>query len=54
MDLGYSHYFLTRPDAVGSIQSRDAEADVYLGVLGMRYGSIDPSSGFSMTELEYK
>lgn len=36
------------------IRQRVEESEVYLGVLGMRYGSIDPGSGFSMTELEYR
>lgn len=30
------------------------KAGIYLGVLGMRYGSIDPATGRSMTELEYR
>ncbi len=29
------------------------KADVYLGIFGVRYGSIDPGTGLSMTELEY-
>ena len=28
-------------------------ADVYLGIFGIRYGSIDQATGFSMTELEF-
>ena len=28
-------------------------SDVYLGIFGMRYGSIDQATGFSMTELEF-
>lgn len=30
------------------------ESQIYLGILGMRYGYIDEASGFSMTELEYR
>jgi hypothetical protein len=30
------------------------KADVYIGVFGVRYGSIDPSTGLSMTELEFR
>jgi hypothetical protein len=30
------------------------KAGIYFGVLGMRYGSIDPATGLSMTELEYR
>jgi hypothetical protein len=29
------------------------KADIYLGIFGARYGSIDPATGMSMTELEY-
>jgi O-acetyl-ADP-ribose deacetylase (regulator of RNase III) len=29
-------------------------ADVYVGVFGVRYGSIDPATGISMTELEFQ
>lgn len=31
-----------------------AECDAYVGVLGTRYGSIDKSSGMSITEIEYR
>jgi tetratricopeptide (TPR) repeat protein len=30
------------------------QADLYVGILGMRYGSLDAASGLSMTELEYR
>lgn len=30
------------------------ECDLYLGIFGVRYGSIDPQTGRSMTELEYR
>jgi hypothetical protein len=30
------------------------KADVYLGVFGVRYGSLDPVTGLSMTELEFR
>lgn len=30
------------------------EADIYVGVFGVRYGSIDPATGISMTELEFR
>jgi hypothetical protein len=29
------------------------EADAYLGIFGVRYGSIDAKTGLSMTELEF-
>ncbi|MCX7840090.1 MAG: DUF4062 domain-containing protein, partial [Anaerolineae bacterium] len=28
--------------------------DLYIGLFGVRYGSIDPKSGKSMTEVEYR
>jgi len=28
------------------------QADVYVGIFGMRYGSVDPQTGLSMTEIE--
>lgn len=30
------------------------KADIYIGIFGVRYGSIDPATGISMTELEYQ
>jgi O-acetyl-ADP-ribose deacetylase (regulator of RNase III) len=36
------------------IRDKVESAEVYLGIIGMRYGSVDPASGFSMTELEYR
>jgi O-acetyl-ADP-ribose deacetylase (regulator of RNase III) len=30
------------------------KADVYVGVFGVRYGSVDPATGLSMTELEFR
>jgi O-acetyl-ADP-ribose deacetylase (regulator of RNase III) len=36
------------------IRRRVLESRIYLGILGMRYGHIDPISGLSMTELEYR
>jgi O-acetyl-ADP-ribose deacetylase (regulator of RNase III) len=29
-------------------------AQIYLGILGLRYGYVDPGTGLSMTELEYR
>lgn len=30
------------------------KADVYVGLFGVRYGSLDPATGLSMTELEFR
>jgi O-acetyl-ADP-ribose deacetylase (regulator of RNase III) len=36
------------------IRKKVDEASHYLGIIGMRYGHVDPGSGLSMTELEYR
>ncbi|MBI3538437.1 MAG: tetratricopeptide repeat protein [Chloroflexi bacterium] len=36
------------------IRRKVADCDVYLGIVGMRYGSIDPETGQSFTEIEYR
>ena len=36
------------------IRQKVNQAEIYFGVLGMRYGCVDPNSGLSMTELEYR
>jgi len=36
------------------IRRRVEESRTYLGVIGMRYGHVEPGSGLSMTELEYR
>jgi len=36
------------------IRRRVLESEIYLGILGMRYGHVDDGSGLSMTELEYQ
>jgi hypothetical protein len=36
------------------IQRKVLESQVYLGILGMRYGYVDDVTGLSMTELEYR
>jgi hypothetical protein len=36
------------------IRRKVNEGRVYLGILGMRYGYVDPGTGLSMTELEYR
>jgi hypothetical protein len=40
-----------RPSA--KIIAEVRKADAYLGIFGVRYGSVDPATGLSMTELEY-
>ncbi|MET0395297.1 MAG: DUF4062 domain-containing protein [Longimicrobiaceae bacterium] len=48
-------YFGSRPDAPAAYCARAAaESDVYVGLFGERYGSIDATSGLSFTHLEYE
>ncbi|MFN8635680.1 MAG: DUF4062 domain-containing protein [Chloroflexota bacterium] len=47
--------FLPAGEAPGTyIRKRVNQADAYVGIIGKRYGFIDPTSGLSMTELEYR
>lgn len=47
--------FTAAPEAPAVlIRRRVEQSEIYVGVLGWRYGSVDESSGFSMTELEYR
>jgi O-acetyl-ADP-ribose deacetylase (regulator of RNase III) len=43
-----------RLPAASLIVAEVRKADVYLGIFGVRYGSIDPVTGLSMTELEFR
>lgn len=36
------------------IRRKVNEGQTYLGILGMRYGYVDPGTGLSMTEFEYR
>jgi AAA+ ATPase superfamily predicted ATPase len=48
-------YFGSRPETPKEVCLETVScADVYVGVFAHRYGSIDPDSGLSMTELEYR
>lgn len=52
--LAMMEYFGSLPQQPKEICSAEvANSDVYVGVFAQRYGSIDPVSGLSMTELEY-
>jgi O-acetyl-ADP-ribose deacetylase (regulator of RNase III) len=58
---GLGHRFIGMEDFAASeqppatlIRRKVDEADHYVGVIGMRYGYVDPGSGLSMTELEYR
>ena len=48
-------YFGSRPDTPRDVCMAQVEAsDVYVGIFAHRYGSLDPKTGLSMTELEYR
>jgi hypothetical protein len=56
-DAGFSgmEYLGSRPDAPRDVCLKEVDcADVYLGIFAHRYGSLDPVSGLSMTEMEYR
>lgn len=47
--------FGARPDPPKDVCLAEVrDCDVYIGILGTRYGSIDPETGKSMTHLEYE
>src|SRR5215216_4598876 len=48
-------FFGSRPDKPKDVCLQEvSQSDVYVGIFGHRYGYIDPESGLSMTELEYR
>jgi len=48
-------YFGSRPDKPKEVcLSEVRQCQVYIGIFGARYGSVDPESGKSFTELEYR
>ncbi|MBM4430721.1 MAG: DUF4062 domain-containing protein, partial [Chloroflexi bacterium] len=48
-------YFGARDDSPANTCLEAVDwADVYVGIFGLRYGSIDPQRGISMTEAEYR
>ena len=51
--IGMEEFFPTEIAPVDLIRQKVIESSVYLGILGMRYGQVDPGTGLSMTELEY-
>jgi hypothetical protein len=48
-------YFGSRPGNPKSVCMKEVEeSDVYIGIIADRYGYVDPETGISMTELEYR
>jgi hypothetical protein len=52
--IGMEEFHPNEQLPVEFIRGELKRAGIYFGVLGMRYGSIDPATGLSMTELEYR
>jgi O-acetyl-ADP-ribose deacetylase (regulator of RNase III) len=52
--IGMEEFAPTELAPVDLIRQKVIESNVYLGILGMRYGFVDPGTGLSMTELEYR
>jgi hypothetical protein len=52
--IGMEEFAPTAQAPVDLIRRKVNECRVYLGILGMRYGYVDPGTGLSMTELEYR
>ena len=50
---GMEHFGAAQVPSAQFILEQVRRADVYLGIFARRYGSVDPTSGKSMTELEY-
>jgi hypothetical protein len=48
-------FFGSRPETPKQVSLDEvARSDLYVGIFGERYGYIDPESGLSITELEYR
>jgi hypothetical protein len=48
-------YFGSNPDTPLNISLREvARSNIYIGLFGARYGYVDPKTGRSITELEYR
>lgn len=52
--IGMEDFTPTEKPPADLIRQKVQEAEIYLGIIGMRYGYVEPSSGLSMTELEYR
>ena len=51
--IGMEEFSPTSQAPADLIRRKVVESKIYLAVLGMRYGYVDPGTGLSMTELEY-
>ncbi|MDM0084577.1 DUF4062 domain-containing protein [Variovorax sp. J31P179] len=51
--VGMEDFSSSRQAPADLIRRKVLESETYVGILGMRYGYVDPGTGLSMTELEY-
>lgn len=52
--IGMEEFDATATPPADLIRQKVGESESYVGILGMRYGYVDPGTGLSMTELEYR
>ena len=52
--IGMEEFAPTAQAPADLIRQKVKESRVYVGIMGMRYGYVDPGTGLSMTELEYR
>jgi O-acetyl-ADP-ribose deacetylase (regulator of RNase III) len=52
--IGMEEFAATGAAPADLIRTKVRESGAYVGILGMRYGYVDPGTGLSMTELEYR
>jgi len=52
--IGMEEFAPTAQPPADLIRRKVCEGQVFIGILGMRYGYVDPGTGLSMTELEYR
>jgi O-acetyl-ADP-ribose deacetylase (regulator of RNase III) len=52
--IGMEDFEATGAAPADLIRQKVRESESYVGILGMRYGYVDPGTGLSMTELEYR
>lgn len=52
--IGMEDFAATGTAPADLIRRKVQDSESYLGILGMRYGYVDPGTGISMTEIEYR
>jgi hypothetical protein len=51
---GMEQFGAKKSDTLTTCLSEVEQSDIYIGIIGMRYGSEDPKSGKSFSQLEYE